>query len=95
MVGIAGSAIATGQTPTRFATLSGVGLEGNTNGTWAVTSGDVNGDGARDIIVADYTGGESQLWLNDGRGHFEVSAGLNGLKQEVYAVPISASRCAA
>ncbi len=41
--------------------------------TWGSDSGDINGDGAPDVLLATL-GGPSRLYLNDGKGRFKESA---------------------
>ncbi len=46
---------------------------GDQSGTVISGAGDVNGDGSPDIFAPSYSGGHSEVWLNDGTGNFTDS----------------------
>lgn len=46
-------------------------IVGDTGWTWGVDSGDIDGDGDNDIVVANFSGG-NKLWLNDGDANFSL-----------------------
>jgi hypothetical protein len=51
-------------------------LSGISDPTYAVALGDVNGDGAKDVVVANDEGAGSIVYGNDGRGNFTALGGL-------------------
>ena len=57
------------------------------NNTYSVAVGDLNGDGALDIVLGN-AGQPSQVYLNDGTGHFPTATSLNPYGNNTYSVAI-------
>ena len=59
--------------------------------TASVSLGDVNGDGALDVVVANgrHWPGQNRIYLNDGRGAFTLARRLGEEEAGTYAVPLA------